>query len=144
MMAAGEDHGFIAQQMEHADIGVTLNTTRGLFRIRGLSMGQNWKRRMQLLRLNDTVFGEKMSLNCHIKYKLLINQGVKWCGRRDSNSHTLRHWNLNPACLPISPRPLNQLRPGLCSLYFFCCNVMGWTMGFEPTTTGITIRGSTN
>ena len=29
-----------------------------------------------------------------------------WCGRRDSNSHTLRHWNLNPACLPISPLPL--------------------------------------
>ncbi|MDB9958716.1 tyrosine-type recombinase/integrase [Oceanospirillaceae bacterium] len=24
MMAAGEDHGFIAQQMGHADIGVTL------------------------------------------------------------------------------------------------------------------------
>ena len=24
MMAAGEDHGFLAQQMGHADIGVTL------------------------------------------------------------------------------------------------------------------------
>ncbi len=30
----------------------------------------------------------------------------KWCGRRDSNSHTLRHQNLNLACLPIPPRPL--------------------------------------
>ena len=29
----------------------------------------------------------------------------KWCGRRDSNSHALRHWNLNPARLPISPLP---------------------------------------
>ena len=28
-----------------------------------------------------------------------------WCGRRDSNSHTLRHQNLNLACLPIPPRP---------------------------------------
>ena len=29
----------------------------------------------------------------------------RWCGRRDSNSHTLRRWNLNPVRLPISPRP---------------------------------------
>ena len=28
-----------------------------------------------------------------------------WCGRRDSNSHTLRRWNLNPVCLPIPPHP---------------------------------------
>ena len=28
-----------------------------------------------------------------------------WCGRRDSNSYTLRHRNLNPARLPIPPRP---------------------------------------
>ena len=34
-----------------------------------------------------------------------------WCGRRDSNSHTLRHWNLNPACLPISPLPLTASPP---------------------------------
>lgn len=26
-----------------------------------------------------------------------------WCPKRDSNSHTFRYWNLNPACLPISP-----------------------------------------
>ncbi len=30
-----------------------------------------------------------------------------WCGRRDSNSYSLRRWNLNPVCLPISPRPRN-------------------------------------
>ncbi|CAE6919091.1 conserved protein of unknown function [Ectopseudomonas oleovorans] len=30
---------------------------------------------------------------------------VRWCGRRDSNSHTLRRQNLNLVCLPISPRP---------------------------------------
>ena len=29
----------------------------------------------------------------------------KWCGRRDLNSYALRHWNLNPARLPIPPRP---------------------------------------
>src|SRR5690606_9394251 len=28
-----------------------------------------------------------------------------WWGRRDSNSHTSRRWNLNPVRLPISPRP---------------------------------------
>ena len=22
----------------------------------------------------------------------------KWCGRRDLNSHAVKHWNLNPAC----------------------------------------------
>ena len=31
------------------------------------------------------------------------------CERRDSNPHALRHWNLNPARLPISP--LSQERP---------------------------------
>ena len=30
---------------------------------------------------------------------------ARWCGRRDSNSYTLRHRNLNPARLPIPPRP---------------------------------------
>jgi hypothetical protein len=30
----------------------------------------------------------------------------RWCGRRDSNPHNFRHWNLNPARLPIPPRPL--------------------------------------
>jgi hypothetical protein len=34
----------------------------------------------------------------------------KWCGRRDSNSHTLRHQNLNLACLPIPPRPRTVFR----------------------------------
>jgi hypothetical protein len=29
----------------------------------------------------------------------------RWCGRRDLNPHDLRHWNLNPARLPIPPRP---------------------------------------
>ena len=29
-----------------------------------------------------------------------------WCRWGDSNSHALaRHWNLNPACLPIPPLP---------------------------------------
>ena len=29
-----------------------------------------------------------------------------WCGRRASNPHDFRHGNLNPARLPIPPRPL--------------------------------------
>ena len=36
-----------------------------------------------------------------------------WCGRRDSNSHGLRHWNLNPARLPIPPLPQNDSAGGL-------------------------------
>jgi hypothetical protein len=32
-------------------------------------------------------------------------QRFTWCGRRDSNSHTLRRQNLNLVCLPIPPRP---------------------------------------
>src|SRR5581483_406055 len=31
-----------------------------------------------------------------------------WCGRRDSNPHNFRHWNLNPARLPVPPRPLRS------------------------------------
>ncbi len=34
-----------------------------------------------------------------------IHQPLCWCGRRDSNPHDFRHWNLNPARLPIPPRP---------------------------------------
>ncbi len=29
----------------------------------------------------------------------------RWCGRRDSNPHDVSHWNLNPARLPVPPRP---------------------------------------
>ena|GEM_PF-2121091 len=45
-------------------------------------------------------------------------QRFRWCGRRDSNSHTLRRQNLNLVCLPISPRPQSfkqkrQATPGV-------------------------------
>src|SRR5471030_3016639 len=29
---------------------------------------------------------------------------ISWCRRRDSNSHSFRHYPLKIACLPISPR----------------------------------------
>src|SRR5437899_7862214 len=32
-----------------------------------------------------------------------------WCGRRASNPHDFRHGNLNPARLPIPPRPQGHL-----------------------------------
>ena len=35
-----------------------------------------------------------------------------WCGRRGSNPHDFRHGNLNPARLPIPPRPRRAGRPG--------------------------------
>ena len=34
---------------------------------------------------------------------------MKWCERRDSNSHGLPHWILNPARLPIPPLSLRIL-----------------------------------
>ena len=34
-----------------------------------------------------------------------VGSDEHWCGRRDSNPHNFRHWNLNPARLPIPPRP---------------------------------------
>ena len=37
---------------------------------------------------------------CHV-----LQGQREWCGRRDLNPHDLRHWNLNPARLPVSPRP---------------------------------------
>src|SRR5215831_418652 len=41
---------------------------------------------------------------------------LAWCGRRDSNPHDLRHRNLNPARLPVPPRPraLQRLAPRPC------------------------------
>ena len=51
--------------------------------------------------------------------------------------------NLNLVRLPISPLPQRGLgfrhRTGNANLV-----MMGWLMGFEPTTTGITILDSTN
>ena len=32
-----------------------------------------------------------------------------WCGRRDLNPHDFRHGNLNPARLPVPPRPLGAI-----------------------------------
>ena len=37
--------------------------------------------------------------------RIMVEIEYWWCGRGDSNSHTLRYWLLRPACLPISPRP---------------------------------------
>ncbi len=34
-----------------------------------------------------------------------------WCGRRDSNPHDLRRWNLNPVRLPVPPRPPTVAAP---------------------------------
>ena len=41
-----------------------------------------------------------------LSYTSILKSTLKWCERRDSNSYTLRHRNLNPARLPIPPRPL--------------------------------------
>ena len=46
----------------------------------------------------------------------------------------LRRKNLNLVRLPISPLPQGATKS----------NQLGWLMGLEPTTTGITIRDSTN
>ena len=45
--------------------------------------------------------------------------GNVWWGWRDSNSHTLRRWNLNPVRLPIPPQPLMVLRVSGWLLYPF-------------------------
>ena len=66
---------------------------------------------------------------CAIKpFDLIIKSKIivllfQWWGRRDSNSYTLRRWNLNPVRLPISPRP--QLG------HLFKINVAE-DQGFEP------------
>src|SRR5271154_7162369 len=46
-----------------------------------------------------------------------VGSDKHWCGRRDSNPHNFRHWNLNPARLPIPPRPQekHQSRPSAAS-----------------------------
>ena len=36
-----------------------------------------------------------------------------WCGRRDSNPHDFHHRNLNPARLPVPPRPLAPFQPSM-------------------------------
>ena len=45
-------------------------------------------------------------MNGGIKTRCLTNLAIPqyWCGRRDLNSHAVKHWNLNPARLPVPPR----------------------------------------
>ena len=45
------------------------------------------------------------SVNSKPRAGAVLGQPQCWCGRRDLNPHDLRHWNLNPARLPIPPRP---------------------------------------
>ena len=51
-------------------------------------------------------------MNGGIKTRCLTNLAIPqyWCGRRDLNSHAVKHWNLNPACLPIPPLPQGMTR----------------------------------
>ena len=41
---------------------------------------------------------------------ILFQEPSAWCGRRDSNPHDFRHGNLNPARLPIPPRPQRAVK----------------------------------
>ena len=58
------------------------------------------------------------SLDCFDRHvgkvlmKLASEVQWNWCGRRDSNPHIFRYWNLNPARLPIPPRPRGRLKAG--------------------------------
>ena len=57
-----------------------------------------------------------------------------WCERRDSNPHIRR------TLTPEASASTNSATLASCSLLLN----LGWLMGLEPTTTGITIQGSTN
>ena len=48
------------------------------------------------------------SPNKQPKYKTRVAL-IVWCRRRDSNSHSFRHYPLKIACLPISPRRQDAL-----------------------------------
>ena len=52
-------------------------------------------------------FGDRHATITPILYfnPIFSYPNIDWWGRRDSNSHTSRRWNLNPVRLPISPRP---------------------------------------
>ena len=63
---------------------------------------------------------------------ILVIQQV-WCEERDSNPHT------RGALTPEASASTNSAT----FAYLTSCK-MGWLMGLEPTTTGITIRDSTN
>ena len=67
-----------------------------------------------------------------LKFQAIKKQGISlaliwWWGRRDSNSHTSRRWNLNPVRLPISPRPHQGTN---LALDFF--QTLAEDQGFEP------------
>src|SRR4051812_18251547 len=54
----------------------------------------------------DKSFGAARPLEAVLR-KFVVRKRCSraWCGRRDSNPHNFRHWNLNPARLPVPPRP---------------------------------------
>ena len=55
----------------------------------------------RLFKTSNTTRGRLARGGC----KSRRNAMICWCGRRDSNPHDFHHRNLNPARLPIPPRP---------------------------------------
>src|SRR5512142_521561 len=60
---------------------------------------------------------------CDLHSSISLLPCASWCGRRDLNPHDFRHWNLNPARLPVPPRP----RPSLAGV-----DLDGRTAGSAP------------
>ncbi len=63
-------------------------------------------------------------------YFNLLIWGYKWCERRDSNSHAARHWNLNPARLPIPP--LSHIICNLPLIFIKNSKIWGGRRGLNP------------
>ena len=66
-------------------------------------------------------------------FEFLVQFFKSWCEGGDSNPHILR---------TLTPEASASTNSATFAFHNF--KLMGWLMGFEPTTTGITIQGSTN
>ena len=86
---------------------------------------------------------ESPGINQHfsIKSQLGLSRAgldIFWCRRRDSNSHSFRHYPLKIACLPISPRRHKAHILTCFARFVQCTNAIGQSeTGYRPSYFGI-------
>ncbi len=100
MVGAGANVKVVQRQLGHKSTAMTLDTYADLFDgdlDEVATAGSSFRKLRQMARF------------CGLYER--NPRGHRWflcqCARRDLNSHVLRHWNLNPARLPIPPRALS-------------------------------------
>lgn len=89
----------------------------GRIRLRPRDQGRRASRKRRAIKKPASLKMRVFQRSRHYLEKITwkITWKNSWCRRRDSNSHSFRHYPLKIACLPISPRRLTFARKAMLS-----------------------------